>query len=217
MNIALNKVPEPGELILRYIQRIQPKEEDRWDGPYVFIKILGKRMVQAVNLETNRLSHIHVKDIKKYGRPNVSNWRLNKNKISLEEIGLESLDGFEDTDMSKDWRKRRIFADINHVHDLDDVYKKALKDQPESLLLVVPGWKELSATQWMECVQGEALEITPDSDGFLIGDREAGFRVWKCWIVPHSRKQLLQSCVQRSKNQVSRGSRRGDMIAQSFL
>jgi hypothetical protein len=123
-NVSLRDVSEPGELVLRYVQRVQPKDEDQWEGPLMVVKKVGTRMVECKNLPTGKMVTAHANDLKKYSRPDVSSWKVNREKLPLEELDVY-LAGFEDADLSRDWRKRRIFVDLNLFADLDDVYRKA--------------------------------------------------------------------------------------------
>ena len=136
-------LPEVGSLILRYVQRKKPKTENNWIGPYVVLKQIGSKMVEALNLETNRLSVIHLNDLKEYFRPNTSEWNINSRFLREYCDRLEiDISEFVRPDLNVNWKNKCIFVDINNCADLEDIILKSLKDLLSKLLLVVPEFKE---------------------------------------------------------------------------
>ena len=52
VNAVTSRDLQEGDLFLRYVKRIQSKDKDRWTGPYITLKKVGNKMIEALNLET---------------------------------------------------------------------------------------------------------------------------------------------------------------------
>ena len=48
----VKRLPQRGELVLRYVQRKGPKSADTWEGPLIVQEEYGASMVRYLNLET---------------------------------------------------------------------------------------------------------------------------------------------------------------------
>lgn len=87
--------PNPGDLIMRYLQKMGIKKTAvPWKGPYLVQKVLGSRVVRALNLETLKESYIHLSDLKIYSRPCARDYKLNS--LVLHKICCELDINFDD-------------------------------------------------------------------------------------------------------------------------
>jgi len=63
--------PEAGSLFLRYVKKIQAKDKDRWIGPSLTLRKIGRRMVEALNMDTKKKAVVHLNDLKELKRPSL--------------------------------------------------------------------------------------------------------------------------------------------------
>jgi hypothetical protein len=76
--------PQRGELVLRYVQRKGSKSADTWEGPLIMQEQCGASLVRCLNLETKRALFVHINDLKVYQRRCTTDWKLNdKTKAEL--------------------------------------------------------------------------------------------------------------------------------------
>ena len=64
--------PEGCGLFLRYVKKIQAKDKDLWFGPYLSIRKIGRRIVQALNLDTKKKAVVHLNELKELKRPSLA-------------------------------------------------------------------------------------------------------------------------------------------------
>jgi hypothetical protein len=179
---------EVGDLVLKFIQRVQSKIMDCWDGPYLVQEIIGNRMVRGLNLNTLRCSVMHFNDIKVYKRPATSDWKLNPvcfEKIS-QELGIENLNDFLTIGLeelqSSTLKGKEVFIDINNSVDLEEIFELLLKVSPKRVLIVLPEFKERDFWWKFDLIPGELASVPDDADSYLVNSNPAGFRIWKSWI-----------------------------------
>jgi hypothetical protein len=188
-------LPEVGSLILRYVQRKKPKTENNWIGPYVVLKQIGSKMVEALNLETNRLSVIHLNDLKEYFRPNTSEWNINSRFLREYCDRLEiDISEFVRPDLNVNWKNKYIFVDINNCAALEDIILKSLKDLLSKLLLVVPEFKERNFWEFIKLFlhKNVFIDMSRDSDLYLSGEDAIGLRIWNSMIGCLDRNSLFK-------------------------
>ena len=110
----IKKLPEKGELVLRYVRRKGPKSSDCWEGPMLVQEKIGSSMVRCVNLGTKKVVYVHLNDLKIYKRPSTVGWLLNdKVKASLgEKLGIDCID-FDPLSLNESWKGKDVFVDIS--------------------------------------------------------------------------------------------------------
>ena len=65
-----------GDLILRYVQKKQPKHADRWEGPFLVQEQFGRSMAKSLNVETMKTVYVLLNNLKRYSRPSTSEWKV---------------------------------------------------------------------------------------------------------------------------------------------
>jgi hypothetical protein len=68
---STKKLPDKGELLLRYVQRKGPKSADDWKGPMLVQDRQSASMMRCVNLETRRTVYGYLNDPRLYKRPSM--------------------------------------------------------------------------------------------------------------------------------------------------
>jgi hypothetical protein len=187
-NINRSHHLEVGDLVLRFIQKIQSKTMDCWEGPYLVQEIIGNRMIRGLNLNTLICSVLHFNDIKVYTRPPTSDWKLNPicfEKIARE-LGIEDFNDFIKVELNdllnSHLKGKNIFIDICNSADLEEIFELLLKILPNRVLIVLPEFRERDFWWKFDIIPGELASIPDDSDSFLIATQPAGFRIWKSWL-----------------------------------
>ena len=190
----IKKLPDKGELVLRYVQRKGPKSADCWEGPMLVQDHQGASMVRCLNLETRRTVYVHLNDLKLYKRPCTVDWRLNDKVKALlgEKLNVDWID-FESRNLSESWKGKDVFVDISSSADLEVIFAKALKELPRRMLIVVPEWKERSFFDLHEAIPGEFTAIPNDADAFLENGEATGFRIWNSWFGVYLLKDLKET------------------------
>jgi hypothetical protein len=197
LNMNRSQNLQIGDLVLRYIQKVQSKVLDCWQGPYLVQEIIGNRMVRALNLETLRTSVLHFNDIKAYSRTTTYDWKLNPILLQklAHELGISNIDDFERMNLKdlfdKNVKDKDIFLDINNAADLEEIYEIILKVYPKRVLIILPEFRERDFWWKYDNIAGEMMSVPDDSDSYLINDSvPAGFRIWKSWLALFDSKQL---------------------------
>ena len=196
---AVKLLPNPGDLILRYVQKMGTnKTADPWTGPYLVQEVMGARVVRALNLDTFKESYIHLSDLKIYTRPPTQSWRLNPVILNgvCNELDVNFGD-FQDIRMQDSWKGKCVFVDINQSADLEEILLKAVKDLPKKLLVLLPEWKERSFWSTHEGIVGDQVSLPLDEDVFLADGEPAGFRLWNCWVGLFDRKALVEAAANK--------------------
>jgi len=193
LSLALKSLPEVGELVLRYVPMVNSKEVDRWSGPYKVLKQTGLRMLEAVNLETGKISVLHINDVKAHRRPATSLWQTSKD--ILEEF-VEQLDEAKEwTDaqslsLDDSWKAKVVFVDINASSDLEQVFAKALKELPAKLYIVVPEFRERAFWKVHEGIYGDFVQLPHDQKLFHISSDPCGLFSWNSWFGVYKEEDL---------------------------
>ena len=74
-------LPAPGDLVLRYNQRMGAKHLDPWTGTIAVLETVGKSIVTCLNLETKMTVYIHLNYLRSYQRPDTREWKMNPLEI----------------------------------------------------------------------------------------------------------------------------------------
>ena len=65
-----------GDLILRYVQKKQPKHPDRWEGPFLVQKQFGRSKAKSLNMGPMKTIYVLLNNLKRYSRPSTSEWKV---------------------------------------------------------------------------------------------------------------------------------------------
>lgn len=187
-------LPEVGELVLRYNQRMGAKHLDPWSGPFIVQARVGRPMVKCLILDTKKIVYIHLNDLRNYKRPDTREWRLSDSEIKriTAELDLE-FGNFTKGDLDNPWKNRDILVDISDAADLEMIFAKALKEQPKRILIVIPEWKERKFFDIHSAIHADFISVSHDADAFIAGDDPAGFRIWNCWVGCYTLKDLRKA------------------------
>jgi hypothetical protein len=196
VNLNRSQSLEVGDLVLRYIQKVQSKVMDCWQGPYLVQEIIGSRMIRGLNLETLRTSVLHFNDIKQYKRTSTTGWKTNPMLLEklAHELGINNVNDFERVEITdlfaSSLKGKDIFVDINCAADLEEIYEFILKIYPKRVLVMLPEFKERDFWWKFDLIPGELVSVPDDSDSFLISSQPVGFRIWKSWLALFELEQL---------------------------
>jgi hypothetical protein len=210
-------LPEEGSLILKYVQKKGSKVDDTWVGPYIVLKKIGSKMVEAMNLNTERKGVIHLNDLKEYFRPSTSNWKLNQKykEIYFDRLDIDGND-YVKGDMNVNWKNLSIFVDIDESSDLEEIILKAIKDLPKKIVFVIPEFKERVFWEFFKCFdcENEFVKMNKDSDLFLNEGESVGFRMWNSYIGVLNGKQILAFAKNNEDlvKELRKGSESGEVL-----
>jgi hypothetical protein len=144
-------------------------------------------MVKGLNLETFRVSHVHINDLRVIERPDLSTFALNEYVLEdvLQELS-ENVSGYSrlsENWREKSWNNKMIFVDVDNCVDYQEIFAKALKERPSRLMIVIPEWRECAFWYIHELIKGEFISV-PEEDpaSFLSNGEPAGLLAWKSWV-----------------------------------
>ena len=175
-------LPEAGELVLRYNQRMSAKHLDPCSGPFVVRAQVGRSMIKCLNPDNKKIVYIHLKDLRTHKRHGTRELRLDDSAIKRISTELHlDFENLSKGDLYNSWKNRKVFVDVSDAADLETVFVKALKEQRKRILMVIPEWKERKFFDVNSAIHADFISVS-HVDAFLFGDEAAGFCIWDCWV-----------------------------------
>jgi hypothetical protein len=151
-------------------------------------------MVEALNLNTERITVIHLNDLKEYYRPSTADWKLNQKykEIYFDRLS-ENFNEFVKGDLNVNWKNLNIFVDISESSDLEEIILNAVKELPKKIVFVIPEFKERNFWEFFKCFENENnfFKMSTDSDLYFNNGELVGLRMWNSYIGVLTGKELL--------------------------